>query len=147
MAQELCALQLQPLINRIKEIGESYSKTPTQVVLNWLIAQDNVVPIPGAKNAEQAKEFAGALGWRLTQQEIGQLRSLASDLKPVTESLGNVGSAKSLFYCVRKSSANEATTIITQLAEPVQRNVDKGFPGYLCGACPEKCPGDGFNHL
>lgn len=54
------------------------------MVLNWLIAQDNVVPIPGAKNAEQAKEFAGALGWRLTQQEIGQLRSLASDLKPVT---------------------------------------------------------------
>lgn len=34
-----------------------------------------------------------------------------------SESLGNVGSAKSLFYCVRKSSANEATTIITQLAE------------------------------
>ncbi|MCD9644391.1 hypothetical protein HAX54_032589 [Datura stramonium] len=54
--------KLQPLINRIKEIGESYSKTSTQVVLNWLIAQENVVPIPGAKNAEQAKEFAGALG-------------------------------------------------------------------------------------
>lgn len=54
------------------------------MVLNWLIAQENVVPIPGAKNAEQAKEFGGALGWRLTQQEIDQLRSLASELKPVT---------------------------------------------------------------
>lgn len=49
-----------------------------------MIAQENVVPIPGAKNAEQAKEFGGALGWRLTQQEIDQLRSLASELKPVT---------------------------------------------------------------
>ncbi|GFS41294.1 NAD(P)-linked oxidoreductase superfamily protein [Actinidia rufa] len=75
--------KLQPLINRIKEIGQNYGKTPTQVVLNWLIAQDNVVPIPGAKNAEQAKEFAGALSWRLTTEEIDELRSLASETKPV----------------------------------------------------------------
>ncbi|KAG5545227.1 hypothetical protein RHGRI_017637 [Rhododendron griersonianum] len=77
---------LQPLINRIKEIGEKYGKTPTQVlfvVLNWLIAQENVIPIPGAKNAEQAKEFAGALSWRLTGEEIAELRSLASEIKPV----------------------------------------------------------------
>jgi aryl-alcohol dehydrogenase-like predicted oxidoreductase len=74
---------LQPLINRIKEIGENYGKTPTQVVLNWLIAQDNVIPIPGAKNAEQAKEFAGALSWRLSDEEIAELRSLASEIKPV----------------------------------------------------------------
>lgn len=54
-----------------------------QVVLNWLICQENVVPIPGAKNAEQAKEFSGALGWRLTDDEINELRSLASETKPV----------------------------------------------------------------
>ncbi|RVW82308.1 putative oxidoreductase, chloroplastic [Vitis vinifera] len=53
------------------------------VVLNWLICQENVVPIPGAKNAEQAKEFSGALGWRLTDDEINELRSLASETKPV----------------------------------------------------------------
>ncbi|CDP16053.1 unnamed protein product [Coffea canephora] len=76
-------VELQPLINRIQEIGEAYDKTPTQVVLNWLIAQENVVPIPGAKNAEQAKEFAGALGWRLGNEEIDELRSLASKIRPV----------------------------------------------------------------
>ncbi|PIA30227.1 hypothetical protein AQUCO_05700145v1 [Aquilegia coerulea] len=75
--------KLQPLLNRIKEIGQNYNKTPTQVVLNWLVAQENVVPIPGAKNAEQAKEFAGALGWRLTNDEVNELRSLASQTKPV----------------------------------------------------------------
>lgn len=42
-----------------------------------------MVPIPGAKNAEQAKEFAGALGWRLDGEEVEELRSLASDIKPV----------------------------------------------------------------
>ncbi|WOK99535.1 hypothetical protein Cni_G08247 [Canna indica] len=75
--------KLQPLITRIKEIGQNYGKTPTQVVLNWLIAQDNIVPIPGAKNAEQATEFLGALGWRLTEQEIEEMRLIASKIKPV----------------------------------------------------------------
>lgn len=53
-----------------------------QVALNWLIAQDNVIPIPGAKNAEQAQEFGGALGWRLTSDEVNELRGLASKSKP-----------------------------------------------------------------
>ncbi|XP_038898042.1 uncharacterized oxidoreductase At1g06690, chloroplastic-like isoform X2 [Benincasa hispida] len=75
--------KLQPLLNRIRNIGQNYNKTPTQVVLNWLIAQENVVPIPGAKNAEQAIEFAGALGWRISNEEIYELRSLASEIKPV----------------------------------------------------------------
>ncbi|KAK4769935.1 hypothetical protein SAY87_030467 [Trapa incisa] len=75
--------KLQPLLNRISEIGQKYGKTNTQVALNWLIAQDNVIPIPGAKNAEQAREFAGALGWRLDGGEVEELRSLASDIKPV----------------------------------------------------------------
>ncbi|XP_040960273.1 uncharacterized oxidoreductase At1g06690, chloroplastic [Gossypium hirsutum] len=76
--------KLQPLLIRIKEIGGNYGKTPTQVVLNWLIAQENVVPIPRAKNAAQAKEFVGALGWRLSNEEVDELRSLASEISPVT---------------------------------------------------------------
>ncbi|GAB2285034.1 hypothetical protein Dimus_019490 [Dionaea muscipula] len=76
--------KLQPLVGRIKEIAQSYKKSPTQVVLNWLIAQDNVVPIPGAKNGEQAEEFVGAIGWRLSNEHVEELRALALDLKPVT---------------------------------------------------------------
>lgn len=75
--------KLQPLINRIKEIGGSYGRTSTQVVLNWLVCQGNVVPIPGAKNAEQAREFAGALGWSLAPDEVEELRSMARQVKPV----------------------------------------------------------------
>lgn len=52
-------------------------------MLNWLIAQENVVPIPGAKNAEQVIEIGGALGWRISSEEIRELRSLASKLEPV----------------------------------------------------------------
>lgn len=42
------------------------------------------MPIPGAKNAEQAVEFAGALGWKLNDEEVNELRSLASEIRPVT---------------------------------------------------------------
>lgn len=41
------------------------------------------MPIPGAKTKEQVKEFVGALGWRLTEEEVAELRSLASEIKPV----------------------------------------------------------------
>lgn len=82
--------KLQPLMNRIKEIGASYGKNPTQVSLNWLACQGNVVPIPGAKNAVQAMEFAGALGWSLTADEVEELRTLAREIKgikmPIEES-------------------------------------------------------------
>ena len=44
--------------------------------LAWLIAK-GAVPIPGAKNAEQATQNAGALGWSLTPEEIDVLDNLA----------------------------------------------------------------------
>ena len=40
-----------------------------QVAINWTICK-GALPIPGAKNARQVKEAAGALGWRLTADEV-----------------------------------------------------------------------------
>ncbi|WP_013321538.1 aldo/keto reductase [Gloeothece verrucosa] len=62
-----------PLLNLLRELGNQYNKTPAQVALNWLIAQGNVIPIPGAKNAQQAAQNAGALGWSLTRDQVSQL--------------------------------------------------------------------------
>jgi aryl-alcohol dehydrogenase-like predicted oxidoreductase len=62
--------RIQPLIQRLREIGEAHGgKSPPQVALNWLIAK-GTVPIPGAKNARQARENAAALGWSLTAREV-----------------------------------------------------------------------------
>ena len=55
------------------EIGERYGKTPAQVALRWLIENDMVLPIPGAKNRKQATENAAALTFHLTQDEIDAL--------------------------------------------------------------------------
>ena len=66
-----------PVINLLTKIGEKYEKTPAQAALNWLICQGNVIPIPGAKNAKQAQENAGALGWQLTSEEVNQLEQMS----------------------------------------------------------------------
>lgn len=65
--------KLSPVINLLKSIATAHDRTPAQVALNWLIAKGNVIPIPGAKNAEQARQNAGALGWSLSETEIAQL--------------------------------------------------------------------------
>ena len=72
-------LQLaQPLITLLKEIGSDHEKTPAQVALNWTICK-GTVPIPGAKNARQAADNLGAMGWRLSPEEVAALDQ-ASDL-------------------------------------------------------------------
>ena len=65
-----------PLINALNTIGHIHQRTPAQVALNWLIAQGNVMPIPGAKNADQAVQNAGAIGWSLAPEEVAQLDRL-----------------------------------------------------------------------
>jgi aryl-alcohol dehydrogenase-like predicted oxidoreductase len=64
---------LQPVINLLSQIGERYSKTPSQVALRWLIENPIVLPIPGAKNSKQAAENAGALSFALTPEEVDAL--------------------------------------------------------------------------
>jgi len=70
-------LQAQPLIALLMEIGAGYGKTPTQVALNWTICK-GTVPIPGAKNARQAAENLGAMGWRLSPEEVAALDKASS---------------------------------------------------------------------
>lgn len=62
-----------PLLKLMTEIGQDHGgKSNTQVALNWVICKGTLA-IPGAKNARQAQENAGALGWKLTESEIGRL--------------------------------------------------------------------------
>ncbi len=69
--------KIEPLISKLKELGEQYQKTPAQVALNWLVAQENVIPIPGAKNPKQAAENAGAIGWQLSGDDVEKLSLLS----------------------------------------------------------------------
>jgi len=62
-----------PLLKLMTEIGQDHGgKSNTQVALNWLIYK-GALPIPGAKSAKQARENAGGLGWKLTDEEAAKL--------------------------------------------------------------------------
>jgi len=64
---------IQPVIKLLREIGDRYSKTPSQVALRWLIENPIVLPIPGAKNGKQATENVGTLSFSLTPEEVEML--------------------------------------------------------------------------
>lgn len=82
----------QPLLQLMREIGRTRSApassgspavngpTPAQVALNWLICK-GTLPIPGAKTARQALDNCGALGWRLTPEEVAALDQASLDLQ------------------------------------------------------------------
>lgn len=62
-----------PVVALLHEIGKQYDRSPAQVALRWLIENETVLPIPGAKNGMQAAANAGALTFALTPAEIEAL--------------------------------------------------------------------------
>ncbi len=68
-----------PLVAALEAIGQARGATPSQVALNWLMNfhGDSVVVIPGATSVEQAKENAGAMGFRLSDAEMRRLDELS----------------------------------------------------------------------
>jgi aryl-alcohol dehydrogenase-like predicted oxidoreductase len=71
---------IQPLIKRLGDCGMAHGgKSAAQVALNWLICK-GVVPIPGAKNARQAQDNTGTLGWQLSEAEIATLDEISDTL-------------------------------------------------------------------
>jgi len=65
--------KLQPMLQVMRNIGgEHENRSPAQVALNWVICK-GALPIPGAKTTSQAEQNAGALGWRLSEDEMAKL--------------------------------------------------------------------------
>ena len=64
---------VQPILELLRQIGGRYGKSPSQVALRWLIENETVLPIPGAKNSGQAAENVGALSFSLTPEEVQML--------------------------------------------------------------------------
>ena len=65
------------VVAELRRIGDKHEgRSPSQVALNWVIAK-GAVPIPGAKNRQQAEENAGALGWRIDDEDLARLDHVA----------------------------------------------------------------------
>jgi aryl-alcohol dehydrogenase-like predicted oxidoreductase len=72
-----------PLITAMAEIAIRHEATIGQVALNWVINfhGEVVVTIPGATNARQAGENAGAMKFRLSPAELALLDELSQKLQ------------------------------------------------------------------
>ena len=65
------------LLKVLQGMANKRGKTVAQVALNWILSHPGVIPIPGAKNAEQAEQNASAAGWSLTQDEMREVTAAA----------------------------------------------------------------------
>ncbi len=71
-----------PLINAMDEIAARYDATIAQVALNWLINFNGeiVVTIPGATRVRQAEESAGAMKFRLSNDDLARIDEVSRSL-------------------------------------------------------------------
>ncbi|GBF91660.1 hypothetical protein Rsub_03964 [Raphidocelis subcapitata] len=79
--------EIAPLLAALEAVAKSRRKSMSQVAINWCMSQGAgrglppTIPIPGAKNLEQARDNLGALGWRLSEGECRELEAAAARCK------------------------------------------------------------------
>ena len=63
-------------------VAKETGKTVPQVALNWLLGRPSVSSvIVGARNEEQLRQNLGAVGWKLTAEQVQKLDA-ASAVQP-----------------------------------------------------------------
>ena len=66
------------LLDKMEEIGKNHGKTIAQVALAWLLTKPYITaPIIGANTVEQLQENLGAVGFRLSDEEMQILDELS----------------------------------------------------------------------
>jgi len=74
---------LYSVVDVLKAIAEETGKTVSQVSLNWLLQRPTVCNlVVGARNAEQLQQNLGAVGWKLTAEQVALLDQ-ASAVEPI----------------------------------------------------------------
>lgn len=67
------------IVEKIQIIAARHRATPAQIALAWVLGQgDDIVPIPGTKRQRYLKENLGAIGVKLTHNDLADLNGLAS---------------------------------------------------------------------
>lgn len=75
--------RLYQILDALDEVAEDTGKSVTQVALNWLLQRPTVANLViGARNEEQLQHNLGAVGWKLSADQVKKLDT-ASDRDPV----------------------------------------------------------------
>jgi len=62
-------------ITMVDELCKKYNKTPSQIALNWLISQKNVITLTKTSNIKHLKENLNSVGWNMLDEDVELLRS------------------------------------------------------------------------
>ena len=65
----------------LTEIAADRGRTAAQVVLNWTLSQDRVMPIIGPDQIAHVDENCAAAGWRLAPEELTRIDAAAANLR------------------------------------------------------------------
>jgi len=72
--EELKAIE--PLIAKMRELGEKYSADPAQIAIAWSVAK-GTIPIIGVTKVKQVESGAAAVDVELTADEVAELERVA----------------------------------------------------------------------
>ena len=74
--------QIYRVVEVLKRLSSKYNKTPAQLALRWLMdAYPNILPIPGAKNPNQARDNALAATFKLDFEDWLELDKISRSVK------------------------------------------------------------------
>jgi len=66
------------LADRVRELAEARGCTPAQLALAWLLQRhDEVIPIPGTSSIKRLEENVGAVGVRLSADDLRHIEEIA----------------------------------------------------------------------
>ncbi|KAF9556603.1 Aldo/keto reductase [Agrocybe pediades] len=67
------------LVEGLHEVGKRHNATASQIALAWILAQgDDFIPIPGTTKVKYLHENLGALGIKLSPEEVQEIREIAN---------------------------------------------------------------------
>lgn len=71
------------ILDAVTAVGEETGKTPAQVALRWLLSEPTVTaPIVGVRTIAHLEDNLGAVGWRLSPEQLARLNEVSEPVQP-----------------------------------------------------------------
>jgi aryl-alcohol dehydrogenase-like predicted oxidoreductase len=82
MGPQVEAEYLYRVVDALDDVAKETGKTVPQVALNWLLQRPTVATLViGARNEEQLRQNIGAVGWKLTAEQVSRLDGASATIK------------------------------------------------------------------